>query len=466
MTNSTQSESRALPYLIVGAGPSGLTAARALKRKGIPFEVVERHSDVGGIWDIDNPGSPMYETCHFITSKLHGGFLDYPMPDSYPTYPSWRQVLNYIKSMARDFNLLEHIRFGINITSARPTSSASDSTWEVVAEAGPLGEYRGIIYAGGQQWSPYMPDFPKLGDYQGTLLHSSKYKKPEQFAGKSILVVGAGNSGADIASDAAEYGSSAVLSTRRPYYFLPKQIFGVPTPDLLVGKVPFPSLPHVEHQMNPFEAIDLALATIGPLEKYGLTTPDWPLGATQPIVSDTILHHFTHGRITHKPNIAEFTETGVIFEDGSQQDFDVVVLATGFDIEIPWLDADILPPNDGHPEFLLGALSERHETLYGIGVLHPSRADAWALFDQLTQIIVADILARDRGEKARSVETMRTTYRPNLKGNFPFIETRRNINQADTLELDKMLTTLRVTYGLEIPTTRHQGFYSSVRIPA
>ncbi len=453
-----------LPYLIVGAGPFGLAAARALKRKNIPFDVVERHSRVGGIWDMDNPGSPMYETCHFITSKINGGYIDYPMPEDYPTYPSWRQVLTYIEDMAREFRLEEHIHFNTCVTNATPTDDSATPTWLVETEHGPLGEYAGIIYAGGQQWDPYLPDIEGMSDFAGRMIHSSAYAHPDEFVGHRVLIIGAGNSGVDIAVDAAEFGAKATLSTRRPYYFLPKQIFGVPTPDLLVGKIPLPKLPNVPDNLNPLQVVDLVLSTVGPLEAYGLETPGWPLGATQPIVSDLALHHFTHGTLSHKPDVTRFTANQVEFTDGTSETFDVVVLATGFDIAIPWLSAEILPPNDGHPEFLLGALSERYETLYAMGVIHPSRADAWALFDQLGHIIVADILARDRGINSAGMRALRTEYRPNLKGDFPFLDTRRNINQADTVALENMLNALRATYGLEIPGAKQSGFFATARL--
>lgn len=453
-----------LPYLIVGAGPFGLLAGRALKRKNIPFEIVERHSQVGGIWDIDNPGSPMYETCHFITSKINGGFIDYPMGDDYPTYPSWKLVLNYIKDMARDHGLEESIRFNTEITKATPTNNSAAPTWRVESASEPLGDYAGVIYAGGQQWYPFMPEVDGRDQFSGQVLHSSQYKYPEEFSGKNVLVIGAGNSGVDIVVDAAEYGERAVLSTRRPYYFLPKQIFGVPTPDLLVGKIALPPIANVPDNLNPFQIVDLVLGAVGPLESFGLETPEWPLGATQPIVSDLALHHFSHGTLTHKPDVVRFTKTGVEFADGSADDFDIVMFATGFDINVPWLDEDVLPPNDGHPDLLLGTLSTKYETLYAMGILHPSRADAWALFDQLGHIIVADILARDRGINQEALRSIRDEYRPNLKGDFPFLQTRRNINQADTLAVENMLNTLRATYGLEIPTAKQTGFFSSTRV--
>lgn len=453
-----------LPYLVVGAGPCGLAAARALKRKGIPFEIADRNKRVGGIWDIEAPGSPMYETCHFITSKINGGFLDYPMPESYPMYPSWKQVHQYIEDMARDYGLTEHIRFSTNITSATPLDDSKAPQWRVETADGHLGDYAGIIYAAGQQWDAYKPQFANMDAYQGRLIHSSEYRYIDEFADKRVLVVGAGNSGVDIAVDAAEHASRAVLSTRRPYYFLPKQLYGIPIPDLMAGLIPFPNLPNVPANLNPFQMVDLVLATVGPLERFGLETPDWPFGATQPIVSDLVLHHFTHGTLTHKPNIAQFTETGVVFDDGTEEEFDVVVLATGFDINIPWLSDDVVDKNDGHPKFLFGTLSEQYETLYAVGVVHPSRANAWTLFDQMSNVIPCDILAREQGINADGMKRLREGYRPDLKGDFPYLETRRNENQADNIALDTMLRTLRVTYGLDIPEAKHDGYYTPTRI--
>ena len=460
----TPAPTTGLPYLVVGAGPCGLAAARALKRKGIPFEIVERHSRVGGIWDIDNPGSPMYETCHFITSKVNGGFLDYPMPEDYPTYPSWKQVHAYVEDMARDHGLLPHIRFNTTITNAEPLDQTEAPAWRVETAEGHLGDYAGIVYAAGQQWDPYIPEFEGMTDYRGRLIHSREYRYTDEFVGKRVLVVGAGNSGVDIAVDAADHADRAVLSTRRPYYFLPKQIFGVPIPDLMAGLIPLPHIPNVPDGINPFQMVDLVLSTVGPLENYGLETPDWPFGATQPIVSDLVLHHFSHGSLSHKPNIARFTAEGVEFEDGTSEPFDVVVMATGFDIKIPWLSSEIVDPNDGHPQFLLGTLSEKFHTLYAVGVVHPSRANAWTLFDQMSHVAVADIMARDYGVNVEGVARLRAEYRPNLKGDFPFINVRRNENQADNMALDAMLRTLRVTYGVDIPEANHDGYYLPTRL--
>jgi hypothetical protein len=141
----------ALPYLIIGAGPAGLAAGRALSLRNIAFEIVERHSGVGGIWDIANPGSPMYESAHFISSKTLSGFPGYPMPDEYPDYPNHRQLLEYIRGYATHCNLYPHIRFNTAVERVEP---AADGAWLArFAGASSAGagarRYAGVIVATG-----------------------------------------------------------------------------------------------------------------------------------------------------------------------------------------------------------------------------------------------------------------------------------------------------------------------------
>jgi cation diffusion facilitator CzcD-associated flavoprotein CzcO len=115
-------------WLIVGAGPSGLAAARALHAVGIPFDILERHRDVGGIWDLENAGTPMYESAHFISSKTLSGFDSFPMPESYPDYPSRPLVLDYIRAFAEEYDLRRHVELGVDVRRATP---ADDATWQV-----------------------------------------------------------------------------------------------------------------------------------------------------------------------------------------------------------------------------------------------------------------------------------------------------------------------------------------------
>ncbi|SUE29156.1 flavin-containing monooxygenase [Nocardia farcinica] len=455
------SEKTSLPttYCIVGAGPMGLIAARAMRRYGIDVEIVERHSRVGGLWDIDNPGSPMYETCHFITSRDHGGFIGYPMPADYPDYPSWRQIRDYIRSMAAAYGLTDLVRFDTEVHSARPITTGSGTYWKVVFGSGETRDYRGVVYACGQQWHPFVPRIPGHESFTGRFLHSRDYRSADEFAGKRVLVIGAGNSGVDIAVDAAFHAERAHLSTRRAYHFFPKQVFGVPTPDLVNGKVQLPDLPLLAG-LTPEQQLELVLATVGDLSRFGLPVPDNPVGATQPIVSNLALHCFSHGTLTPRPDVASIDGSTVRFVDGSTAEVDVIVAATGYDIEIPWLPDGLVPFAEGHPVFHLGTFADGVPGLYAVGVLHPSVSDAWSVFDQLFQLAAADAHATLTGANAENMRRIREDYRPDLKADFPFIDARRNVNQADVRRFRAMIAEAADRFGVAVPDPGDACFYA------
>lgn len=445
-------------YLVVGAGPFGLLTARGLRHQGIDVEIFERHSDFGGIWDLDNPGSPMYETCHFITSKKLGGYVDFPMPANYPTYPSRQQVLDYVRSFAQMNGLDACTRFNTEVVSAEPVGSGDDTYWKVTTADGAVRSYRGIFAATGQQWDPFVPEIPGANEFRGEIYHSAQYRSPKQFEGKRVLVVGAGNSGVDIAVDAAEHANLALISTRRNYYWFPKQVWGVPTPDLMSGKAPFPEVPAIGHTPDPMEVVSLVLAAIGPMSAYGLPEPTDPVGSTQAIVSDSALHCLTHGLLHHRPAIARLTADSVEFVDGRIDPVDVVVLATGYDIDYPWFPQDAVEYVDGHPIFHLGTFA-KIRGLYGVGTIHPSRADAWQLFDQLTHLGIADAKATLTGENVENLRQIREEYTIDLKAGFPYLDVRRNANQAADAPLAQLFDDLRNRFSIDMPTSLHGGFF-------
>ncbi len=228
-------------YCIVGAGPGGLVAGRAFLRAGIEFDILERYHEVGGIWNIDQPGSPMYETCNFIASKKRGGFIGYPMPEEYPDFPTWSQIRDYVQAMARDYGLIEHLELQTEVTAAEPLTVAGGTFWRVTLGSGQVRDYRGVVYAGGHEWKAYLPEIPGLDRFTGRVIHSRDYRSTAEFVGQRALIIGAGNSGVDIASDAAASAETAFLSTRRGYWVLPKLFFGVPTPDYIDGTEPCPT---------------------------------------------------------------------------------------------------------------------------------------------------------------------------------------------------------------------------------
>ena len=197
-SSTTACEDRGGAVCIIGAGPGGLSAARALKALGLPYDQYERHSGVGGIWDMSNPGSPIYESAHFISSRDLSAFIGFPMPRDYPDYPSNRQILAYVNSFADAYGLREPIRFGCGV---RQCEKDDDGRWRVTLDDGSCRRYAAVICATGVTWDPNLPAYE--GRFDGEVRHSVTYKRAQEFRGRRVLVVGLGNSGADIACDAA-----------------------------------------------------------------------------------------------------------------------------------------------------------------------------------------------------------------------------------------------------------------------
>ena len=148
---------------IVGGGPAGMAMARALLRQGVSFEVFERHDDVGGLWDPENPGTPVYQSAHFISSKTQSHYFDFPMPDDYPHYPSNRQILDYQRAFVDAHGLRDHVTFGVEVELAEPIASG----WRVHLSTGETREYGHLVAANGTNWHAVMPEFE--GQFDGEI---------------------------------------------------------------------------------------------------------------------------------------------------------------------------------------------------------------------------------------------------------------------------------------------------------
>src|SRR5690606_37604702 len=146
-----------MTVLVVGAGPSGLSAIRELVAAGREVLGVERHADVGGIWDIDNPGTPMYESAHLISSRTQSALDEFPMPEDSPDYPSHRQLHAYLRDYADRFDLRRHSRFGTAVERVEPHDGGG---WTATLSDGDAVEVEAVVLAVGNQWHPNLPDLP------------------------------------------------------------------------------------------------------------------------------------------------------------------------------------------------------------------------------------------------------------------------------------------------------------------
>jgi hypothetical protein len=421
---------------IVGGGPSGLMMARALLGAGADFDLFERHTDVGGIWDPDNPGSPMYESAHFISSKYTSYFYGYPMPERYPDYPSYRQLRDYIRGFAREFGLYEHVTLGNGVARAELAAGQ----WEVTLDDGDQRSYTHLICANGVTWHPSMPQYPGQDTFTGEIRHSSTYRYPLEFTGRRVLIVGAGNSGVDIACDAARNADAAFLSVRRGYRFIPKHLFGMPADVFMTGGGKLP-----EGLTLPKGAGKVVDALVGDLTRFGLPSPDHAVLASHPIVNDQIIHHLSHGDIAAKGDVAGFRGGAVTFADGSEEDIDLVIFATGYSYAVPYADPGLFTWKDGRPQLYLNIFSRETGNLYALGFIEFADA-AYQRIDEMAQLIAFDITAT--GAAAAELRELKRTDTPDLRGGMEYVDSPRHASYVETHTYQQVLAGLRERFGL------------------
>ncbi len=214
---------------IVGAGASGLVAAKALKARSIPFDCFEMGSDIGGLWRYknDNGKSAAYASLHINTSRDRMQFSDFPMPRDYPDFPHHSLILKYFEKYVEHFSLRGCITFQTSVQQIEPRG---DGTYDVTVRSqngtSRCNRYSAVIVANGHHWNPKVPTFP--GEFHQQTLHAHDYRTPDSMRDKRVLVVGIGNSGCDIACEVSRVASKTYLSTRRGAHIIPKYIFGKP----------------------------------------------------------------------------------------------------------------------------------------------------------------------------------------------------------------------------------------------
>ena len=432
-------------YCIVGAGPCGLLAARAFKLAGIPYDHFERHTDVGGIWDMANPGTSMYDSAHFISSKYTSGFFGFPMPENYPDYPTRQQIFDYIVAFADRFGLRGAIRFGVGVDQAIPLGEDASEGWDVTLSNGEKHRYRGVVCAVGVTWHPNIPSYPGQDSFMGEVRHTVSFTNADEFRGKRVLVVGGGNSGVDIACEAARSATTARISLRRGYRFVPKHMFGVPTDVFVAAGAPPKGVVIPE---DPTELLD---AVVGDLTRYGLPAPDHKAFESHPIMNSQILHHLAHGDLQARPGIEAFTSSGVRFVDGREEDFDLVLLATGYEYRVPFLDEALLDWKDGHPQLYLNVF---HRTLIGLSMVGfvEFASAGYQRFDEMAQMIAMDAWIEATGNAVDSWRKMKRDHNPNLRGTTTYVDSPRHANYVDVPTYRRVLSEVKQQWQWPAPS--------------
>jgi dimethylaniline monooxygenase (N-oxide forming) len=351
---------------VIGAGSSGIAAAKALHERDIPFDCIEKSDRVGGNWVFGNRNgmSSAYRSLHINTSRERMEYSDFPMPKSYPDFPHHSHIAQYFDDYVDHFGFRDRIMFQTGVESAH---RGDDGVWTVTLDNGEARQYDALLVANGHHWDPRWPEPAFPGQFDGTQMHAHYYVENTDFRDKNVLVVGIGNSAMDIAVESSFVARKTFLSSRRGAYILPKYLFGRPLDQIGVNALT-PILPFSFRR-----AILMAMYRIGvgKVQDYGLPEPDHRLGEAHPTISADFLNRIAHGEMTWKPNVAELLGDRVRFEDGSAEQVDLIVWCTGYKVTFPFFDEEFIAAADNDLPLYRRVFKPGIDNLFFIGLLQP-----------------------------------------------------------------------------------------------
>ncbi|HKS69782.1 MAG TPA: NAD(P)/FAD-dependent oxidoreductase, partial [Ktedonobacterales bacterium] len=299
--------------VIVGAGAAGLATAACLAQRGVRADVLEAGPDAGHTW------ASTYNALRLHTVRRFSGLPLYPMPRGYPRYAARDQVVTYLRDYAAHFGIQPH--FGSAVTRA---TLAGDG-WQVETRDGDTWQARVLVAASGVYANPYAAMYPGQETYTGTVMHSSEYRSPAAFKGQRVLVVGAGNSGAEIAVDLMDGGARVTVAIRQGVNAVPLSLLGVPIQywALLVERAP--------RLMGALAPVMLRRSAAR-LRRAGIPKSPEPVLQAHgiPIIGLRLLDAARTGKIAIAGAIERFEPHGVRYRDGASAEYDAIILATGF----------------------------------------------------------------------------------------------------------------------------------------
>lgn len=358
--------------IIIGAGPAGLATGAALRQQQIPFLILEQSDQVAHSWQNH------YERLHLHTVKEQSALPYQPFPKAFPRYVPRKSMVTYLTDYARHFDIQPV--FNQKVTGI----ARKGDRWEVSVAGGTVYPAKHVILTTGINRQPVSPAFEGQSEFRGTLIHSRKYRTGADFKGQKVLVVGLGNTGAEIALDLYEQGAKPYISVRSPINIIPRDFLGRPSQEtaILLSKAP--------------AAVSDAIGTIfrsiaiGDLSKYGIRTPDISpakqlrVAGKTPVMDIGTVKAIKAGHIQVTPGIQRFHEKSITFTDGSSLEPDAVVFCTGYRPGLEELLGKDMVPTDAHgiPQQFIGTGAARGLYFVGfdnyspVGVLGRIKEDA------------------------------------------------------------------------------------------
>jgi dimethylaniline monooxygenase (N-oxide forming) len=355
---------------VIGAGASGICAAKYLLEAGLDVTVYEKGSKVGGLWVYrsDSGASSSYRTLHINTAKNLTNFSDLKFDDTMQKFPDHWEVAAYLERYWRHFGVDRVTRLRTAVTSVRPAfePGRGPSRWEVETSGGAVETFDDVVVCNGHLWSSlHVPMF--RDDFKGEYLHSHDYKEPEPYIGKRVCVVGIGNSAVDIASDVCVYAERCVIVARTGVLIAPKLLFGYAFTDVteMFMKRWIPE--KVRGMLLRF----LIWMIQGDNKKLGLPPVT---KRTHPTSSATVVNDIAYNRVFVKNGIERIEGRTLFFSDGTSEEFDVLVAATGYRVDFPFLADELAPIENNTVPLYQRIASPEWPGLYFIGLMNPTTA--------------------------------------------------------------------------------------------
>ena len=306
------------PVLIIGAGPAGLATAARLRHQRIPFVILERHTHVAEMW------RRHYDRLclHTVKELSHLPFV--PFPEHYPRYVSRRQLVEYYEQYAQRFSIKPE--FGKQVITAQRSAAG----WRVETKDGTTYHTQHLVVATGVNRVPKIPTYPDQEIFNGTVQHSRLYRNPDPYRGQRVVVIGMGNTGAEIALDLAEHEVDVTLSVRSPTNIVPRDLLGRPTQRTALQLA------------KPPNALADRLSTwvprwaMGDLRPYGIERPPEPASrqlrqtGKTPVIDLGTIDMVRRGKIRVVGGIASFLSDGILLRNGKTIPADAIIYATGY----------------------------------------------------------------------------------------------------------------------------------------
>jgi putative flavoprotein involved in K+ transport len=307
-----------IPVLVVGAGPAGLAVAASLRKRGVQPLVVDRGTAVGDSW------RARYDRLHLHTPRVQSALPGLRMPREYGRWVARDDVVRYLEHYAAHSGIQP--RFGTTVRRLERNGSG----WTAHTDDADI-HARQVVMASGFNNDPVLPTWPGQEAFAGEILHASAYADPDPYRGRDVLVVGAGNTGAEIAADLAAGGAATVrLAVRTPPNVIPRELG--PVPITLLGISLDYSPAWLADPLNRF----LQRRFVGDLTAYGLPAAPQGVVAQQratgvtPTIDVGLIKALKAGRVTPVAALERFEGGKVVLADGTHLEPDVVIAATGY----------------------------------------------------------------------------------------------------------------------------------------